>query len=51
MDVKKLSLLWSTQKRNPANISCSESLIVTLEKGLKNLFKINNKDPRKTSLT
>ena len=42
MHVKKVSLLWSN-KRNPANISCSESLIVTLEK-LKNMFRINNKD-------
>ena len=34
MHAKKVSLLWSN-KRNPVNISCSESLIVTLEKGLK----------------
>ena len=46
MHVKKVSLLWSN-KRNPANISCSESLIVTLEKSLKNMFKINNKDIRR----
>ena len=46
MHVKKVSLLWSN-KRNPANISCSESLIVTLEKGLKNMFKINSKDIRR----
>ena len=44
--VEKVSLLWSN-KRNPANILCSESL----EKGLKNMFKINNKDTRTTSLT
>ena len=50
MHVKKVSLLWSN-KCNPANISCSESLIETLEKGLKNMFKINNKDTRTTSLT
>ena len=49
MHVKKVSLLRSN-KRNPANISCSESL-ATLEKGLKNMFKINNKDTRMTSLT
>ena len=48
--MKKVSLLWSN-KRNPANISCSELLTVTLEKGLKNMFKINNKDTRATSLT
>ena len=34
MHAKKVSLLCSN-RRNPANISCSESLIVTLEKGLK----------------
>ena len=50
MHVKKVSLLWSN-KRNPANILYSESLIVTLQKGLKNMFKINNKDTRTTSLT
>ena len=49
MHVKKVSLLWSN-KRNPGNISCSESL-ATLEKGLKNMFKINNKGTRMTSLT
>ena len=48
--VKKVSLLWSN-KLNPANISCSESLTVTLEKVLKSMFKINNKDTRTTSLT
>ena len=48
--MKKVSLLWSN-KCNSANISCSESLIETLEKGLKNMFKINNKDTRTTSLT
>ena len=50
MHVKKVSLLWSN-KCNPANILYSESLIVTLEKGLKNMFKINNKDTRTTPLT
>ena len=49
MHAKKVSLLWSN-KCNPVNISCSESLIVTLEKGLKT-FKFNNKDTRTTSLT
>ena len=33
MHAKKVSLLWSNE-RNPANISCSGSLIVTLEKDL-----------------
>ena len=50
MHVKKVSLLWSN-KHNPANIWYSESLIVTLEKGLKSMFKINEKDTRTTSLT
>ena len=50
MHVKKVSFLWFN-KRNPANISCSESLIVILEKGLKNMFKMNKKDTRTTSLT
>ena len=50
MHLKKVSLLWSN-KCNPANISCSESLIVTLEKGLRNMFQNNNKDTRTTSLT
>ena len=50
MHVKKVSLPWSN-KSNPANISCSESLMVTLEKSLKTMFKINNKDARTTSLT
>ena len=36
MQVKKVAFLWPN-KRNPANISCSESLIVTLEKGLKHV--------------
>ena len=46
MHAKEVSHLWSN-KHNPASISSSESLIVvTLEKGLKNMFKIN-----KTSLT
>ena len=48
--MKKVSLLWPN-KRNPANISCSEYLIVTLENGIKDMFKINNKDSRTTSLT
>ena len=34
MQVKKVAFLWPN-KRNPANISCSESL--TLEKGLKHV--------------
>ena len=34
MHVKKVSLLWSN-KCNPANISYSESLIVTLESTIK----------------
>ena len=50
MHAKKVSLLCSN-RRNPANISCSESLIVTLEKSRKNMFKINNKDTRTMSLT
>ena len=50
MHVKKVSLLWSN-KRNPANISCSESLMVTLERGMKNMFKINIKDTTTTSMT
>ena len=50
MHVKKISLTWSN-KRNPANIPSSESLIVTLEKGLKNMFKINKKDTGTTLLT
>ena len=50
MHVKKVSLLWSN-KRNPANISCSESLMVTLERGMKSMFKINIKDTTTTSLT
>ena len=50
MHLKRVSLPWSN-KRNPANISCSESLIVTLEKSRKNMFKINNKDTRTMSLT
>ena len=36
MHVKKVSLLWSN-KRNPANISYSESLIVTPELTIKTL--------------
>ena len=36
MHVKKVSLLWSN-KRNPANILYSESLIVTLELTVKTL--------------
>ena len=31
MHLKRVSLPWSN-KRNPANIACSESLLVTLEK-------------------
>ena len=50
MHLKKVSLLWSN-KRNPANISSSESLVVTLQKGLKNMFKVNMKDSRTTLLT
>ena len=33
MHAKKVLLLWPNE-RNPANISCSGSLIVTLVKGL-----------------
>ena len=41
MHVKKVWLLWSN-KRNPASISSSDSLIViTLENGLQNMFKVN----------
>ena len=36
MYMKKVSFLWSN-KRNSAAISCSESLIVTLEKGPKHV--------------
>ena len=36
MQLKKVSFLWPN-KRNPVNISCFESLIVTLEKGLKHV--------------
>ena len=50
MHLKNVSLLWSN-KRNPANISSSESLIVTLENGLQNMFKINKKDNRTSLLT
>ena len=39
MLAKKVSLLWSN-KRNPANISCSELLVVALEKGLKTCSKL-----------
>ena len=46
---KKVSLLCSN-KHNPENISCSESLIVTLEKGLKTCSKLTIKT-RATSLT
>ena len=50
MHVKKVSLLWSN-KRNPAKISSSESLIViALENGLQNMFKVNKKDNRTTLL-
>ena len=49
MHVKKVSFLWSN-KRNPANISSLESLIVTLEKGLQNMFKVNKKDTKTTLL-
>ena len=42
MHAKKVSLLWSNE-RNPANISCSGSLIVTLEKGLKTCSKLTRK--------
>ena len=42
MHAKKVSLLWPN-KRNPVNISCSESLIVTLEKGLKTCSKLTIK--------
>ena len=50
MYLKKVSLLWSN-KRNPTNILSSESLIVTLENGLQNMFKVNKKDNRTTLLT
>ena len=46
---KKVSLLWSNE-RDPANISRSESLIETLEKGLKTCSKLTIKT-RATSLT
>ena len=42
MHAKKLSPLWFN-KRNPANILCSELLIVTLEKGLKTCSKLTIK--------
>ena len=51
MHVKKVSLLWSN-KSNLSNISSSESLIViTLENGLQNMFKVNKRDNRTTLLT
>ena len=51
MHVKKVSLLRSN-KRNPAKILNSESLIViALENGLQNMFKGNKKDNRTTLLT
>ena len=48
MHAKKVSLLWSNE-RNPANISCSGSLIVNTRKRSKNMFNINEKDTRTTS--
>ena len=42
MHAKKVSLLWSNE-RNPANISCSGSLIVTLEKDLTTCSKLTIK--------
>ena len=38
MHVKKVLLRWSN-KHNSANILCSESLTVTLEKGRKNILE------------
>ena len=40
--MKKVSLLWSNKYNSP-NISCSESLIETIEKGLKTCSKLTIK--------
>ena len=36
---------------NQLTFTCSKSTIVTLEKDAKYMFKVNNKETRKTSLT
>ena len=42
MHVRKVSFLWSN-KCNPANISSSESLILTPKEGLKTCSKLTRK--------